>query len=290
MVTPRTFAQALLGALELPVTSNNVAALVAWQAAEGGHFVNPKAAYNPLNTTRELPGSSLAYTLWRDSQGTPHGFQAYQSWDQGLEATSKTLAQQAFSTIRVRLGQDAAPAVTLAAVKDTPWGTFNLQPEAWRAYQPYGDRTDPGEFSAYQVASVTTSRDLGEAEATGVIATIKQHPWLALAGAGLILGVAGALAYHFKSAAHGSRLLALGAGEAGKSSVVQSLLFPRSSYTKQTAALWARSHGFRADKIDVTARHIRIRQRSPSSLERMRTIHMGPEIKAVVGWPSRRSA
>ena len=202
MVTPRTFAQALLGALELPVTYNNIAALIAWQAAEGGHWFNT-AKYNPLNTTRELPGSVLWNPLWTDAQGVKHGVQSYQSWDQGLEATAKTLAQKNFTSIRVTLGRDADPATTLAEVKKTPWGTANLQPDQWRAYQAYGDaHKDAGEFGEYQVASMTTA-----SSSSGVIATVKRHPWIAVAGAGLIIGVAAALAYHFRTSGHRSRRL-----------------------------------------------------------------------------------
>lgn len=160
-VTPRIFARALLGAIGAPITANNTASLIAWQAAEGGHWFN-KARYNPLNTTLELPGSERVTTLWRDPQGVAHGVQAYQSWDQGLEATARTLAQQNMTTIRVRLGMDSDPAVTLAAIKATKWGTENLQPDAWRSYQPFGDaHKDPGAtlgdfFTASMVGRVAT--------------------------------------------------------------------------------------------------------------------------------------
>lgn len=132
-VTPRMFARALLEALDLPVTSNNVAAVIAWQAFEGGHWRNA-AAYNPLNTTRQH-GNSRPW-------GGKIPIQVFTTWDEGLEATALTLGQQNMTSIRVRLGMDADPAVTLQAIKENPsWGTFNLDPQAWRAAQAYGDVT-----------------------------------------------------------------------------------------------------------------------------------------------------
>lgn len=130
-VTPRIFARALLYALDLPTTPNNIAAVIAWQAFEGGHWRNA-AAYNPLNTTRQH-GDSRAW-------GGKIPIQVFTTWDEGLEATALTLAQQNMTSIRVRLGMDADPVTTLQAIKDNPhWGTFNLDPQAWRAAQAYGD-------------------------------------------------------------------------------------------------------------------------------------------------------
>jgi hypothetical protein len=62
---------------------------------------------------------------------------------------------------------------------------------------------------------------------------------------------------------------------------VQTLLFPRTSFTPESARSWAKSHGFKSGKVDVTAQYIRIRQLPPGG--RMRTIQFqNTPVKAVV--------
>lgn len=82
--TPQDWANALLTFMGLPTSQSNVQFLVSWAAMEGGNW-NNTATYNPLNTTLQLPGSSVM------SGGNTAGVQAYQSWDQGLQAISQTL-------------------------------------------------------------------------------------------------------------------------------------------------------------------------------------------------------
>jgi GNAT superfamily N-acetyltransferase len=69
-------------------------------------------------------------------------------------------------------------------------------------------------------------------------------------------------------------------------STVQSLLFARSSWSPNDARRWAAAHGFRADKVDVTANQIRLRQRDPKAFApgRWGTVPFGGEtgIQAVV--------
>ena len=79
--TQLTWAKALLVAMRLPVTADNVAAVTAWEMAEGGHWYNT-AYYNPLNTTQDMPGATVFNSV---------GVKAYTSWKQGLEATVKTM-------------------------------------------------------------------------------------------------------------------------------------------------------------------------------------------------------
>src|ERR1700685_1697682 len=63
---------------------------------------------------------------------------------------------------------------------------------------------------------------------------------------------------------------------------VQSLLFSRSSWSPAKAKAWARSHGYRSAKVDVTANNIRLRQKSPSGYRTLRTVTFGKGIRAVV--------
>ncbi len=111
--TQFTWAQALLVAMRLPVTADNVAAVTAWEMAEGGHWYNT-AYYNPLNTTQDMPGATVFNSV---------GVKAYTSWKQGLEATVKTLKNGYYGSIieALRRGNDSASVAQ--AVGASPWGT-----------------------------------------------------------------------------------------------------------------------------------------------------------------------
>jgi peptidoglycan hydrolase CwlO-like protein len=111
-----TWAQALLQRLRMPVTADNVAAIVAWETAEGGHWHNT-ARYNPLNTTQPMPGATAMNSV---------GVKAYRDWDQGFEATIITLHNGFYPRIlaALRTGNDAV-AVAIA-VGASPWGTGNF--------------------------------------------------------------------------------------------------------------------------------------------------------------------
>jgi hypothetical protein len=65
---------------------------------------------------------------------------------------------------------------------------------------------------------------------------------------------------------------------------VQSLLFPKGKFTVDKAKEWATSHGFKAEKTDVTDEFIRLRQKDPGKFNIFRTI-LFPEsggIKAII--------
>ena len=114
--TQLTWARALLVAMRLPVTADNVAAITAWEMAEGGHWYNT-AYYNPLNTTQSMPGATVFNSV---------GVKAYTSWRQGLEATVKTLRNGYYGDIieALRRGNDST--AVAAAVGASPWGTGNF--------------------------------------------------------------------------------------------------------------------------------------------------------------------
>ena len=114
--TQLTWAQALLMAMRLPVTADNVAAITAWEMAEGGHWYNT-AYYNPLNTTQSMPGATVFNSV---------GVKAYTSWKQGLQATVITLKNGYYGGIidALRRGNDST--AVAAAVGASPWGTGNF--------------------------------------------------------------------------------------------------------------------------------------------------------------------
>jgi len=118
-VTQVTWAQAFLKSLGMPMTVDNVAAIVAWEMAEGGHWYNT-AYYNPLNTTQTMPGSSSMNSV---------GVKAYSSWAVGLKATVITINNGFYGGIlaALRAGNDGQ--AVAAAVAASPWGTGSFTPK-----------------------------------------------------------------------------------------------------------------------------------------------------------------
>lgn len=115
--TPKWFAIKVLEQLGVPLTHQNVKAFVAWEAAEGGHW-NNSAHFNPLNTTQAMPGYS--------ETGSQGNIGSYTSWQQGIDATVKTLENGRYTDIIAALndGHDAHAVVT--AVVNSPWGTKSI--------------------------------------------------------------------------------------------------------------------------------------------------------------------
>lgn len=126
-MTPLRFAHALLRTLGAPESENNLRSVLGWIAQEGGHYYN-SALFNPLNTTMPMPGGRS----WSGS--IP--IKIYSSWQEGLDATVKTLQNGLYNAILIAFAQSRAPDDTLAIIDKTPWGTHNYQPgsaEKWAA-------------------------------------------------------------------------------------------------------------------------------------------------------------
>jgi peptidoglycan hydrolase CwlO-like protein len=111
--TQLTWARALLVAMRFPVTADNIAAITAWEMAEGGHWYNT-AYYNPLNTTQSMPGATVFNSV---------GVKAYTSWKQGLEATMITLKNGYYGGIIDALKRGNDSGAVAQAVGASPWGT-----------------------------------------------------------------------------------------------------------------------------------------------------------------------
>jgi len=118
-ITQVTWAQAFLKSLGVPMTADNVAAIVAWEMAEGGHWYNT-AYYNPLNTTQSMPGATVFNSV---------GVKAYTSWVQGLKASVITIRNGYYGGIldALRRGNDAQGVAD--AVAASPWGTGSFSPK-----------------------------------------------------------------------------------------------------------------------------------------------------------------
>lgn len=140
MVSPRDFAKIIINRMGFPETENNINALIVWQAAEGGHYVNT-AYFNPLNTAWKMPGSTFFNRLTPD-----FGVQRYTNWDQGIDATVNTLKMGIYQPIRDSFMKDAPTDETLRIIGGTPWGTYSLKTmtaEKVKEYLAYGDKADP---------------------------------------------------------------------------------------------------------------------------------------------------
>lgn len=111
--TPASWAAALLQRLGIPQSPGAIRSLVGWERAEGGHW-NNSARYNPLNTTQNAPGAG--------NTGTQGNIKVYQSWDQGLNATVKTLRNGNYGGILHAL-KAGDPNAVASAIGSSPWGT-----------------------------------------------------------------------------------------------------------------------------------------------------------------------
>lgn len=111
-----TWGKALLERAELPVTRQNLTALVAWQQAEGGHHRN-NARFNPLNTSRQSPGSTVVNS---------HGVRSYPSYEKGMDATVSTLRLGFYDKVRQALREGDSASAVARAVVASKWGTTGL--------------------------------------------------------------------------------------------------------------------------------------------------------------------
>lgn len=119
----RRFATAVLQKLGAPVNEVNISAMLRWMNQEDSRSKQEKGTraigidrYNPLNTTLNLQGST-------DSGG---GIRAYNTFEQGVEATVKTLQSKNYDysgvidVFKNAKGFDALK----TAVSESPWGTW----------------------------------------------------------------------------------------------------------------------------------------------------------------------
>lgn len=127
MILPIDFAKAFLVRLGLPLTENNVRSAVGWVGLEGGHYHNG-AWFNPFNTTQPMPGAE--YFMGGTA---PHGqpsIKRYLDWEQGLEATVKTITNPAYPSYKNILNafaRSADPEETLMIINNDPaWGTHDF--------------------------------------------------------------------------------------------------------------------------------------------------------------------
>ncbi len=129
--TPFDYARAVLSALAMPVTENNVAVFVtAMRAEQNPPETEKSATFNPLNLTQVTATSKCA----------PGGFsvpiQAYASWNDSVAAARKFFTyKDRYAAILAALRRSADPSETLSAWAQSPYGwTVVPSPAGWQTY------------------------------------------------------------------------------------------------------------------------------------------------------------
>jgi hypothetical protein len=104
------WARDFLTKLGMPITSENVRAVSAWEQAEG-----TKASFNPLATTQ----SGFAGETRFNSVGVKN----YATYQDGIDANVHALTNGRYANVlaALRSGNDAN--AVAQAIKDSPWGT-----------------------------------------------------------------------------------------------------------------------------------------------------------------------
>lgn len=108
----KNFYAKLLENLGAPITDENMKFLYAWRQAEG-----KGGKYNPFNTSWKLPGSVSVNS---------HGVKSYQSLEDGMIATVKTLKKPIYGCIVNGLKDDIGASQIAKCESLKTWGTGDL--------------------------------------------------------------------------------------------------------------------------------------------------------------------
>lgn len=111
--TRQTFAIQLLQNLGVPVTENNIKAILAQMLAE--EPAGEGAPNNPLNTTRDVG----KYGGWSAAPNIA----AYPNWHVGVMETADTYRQAFYASVIRDLRASADPRKTVSDIGSSPWGT-----------------------------------------------------------------------------------------------------------------------------------------------------------------------
>lgn len=117
-ITKEQFARAILSGIGANTAGVPYTAMLSWINHEGGHWHN-KAKHNPLNTTKAYPNSTSINS---------HGIKAYQTWQDGVNATLQTLAGLGgvYSGVVDSFISGTSADSIYQAITDSPWGTKNF--------------------------------------------------------------------------------------------------------------------------------------------------------------------
>jgi hypothetical protein len=109
----QAWSQAFLSAIPEPQTPCNLAAVDAWQQAEGGGVTNA-ASFNPLNTTQPERGSAAINGA---------DVQAFPTWSEGLQANVTAITNGLYGGILSALQAGNNAQAVASAVASSSWGT-----------------------------------------------------------------------------------------------------------------------------------------------------------------------
>ena len=72
-----------------------------------------------------------------------------------------------------------------------------------------------------------------------------------------------------------------------KQTEIQTLIFSKKHFTRESVVKWARDHDFHSGKVDETSTSFRLRQKEPGDFIQgsFRTIELTTGVKAVIGRP-----
>ena len=104
------WARDFLTKLNMPITSENVRAISAWEQAEG-----TKASFNPLATTQ----SGFAGETRFNSVGVKN----YATYQDGIDANAHALMNGRYTNILDALRAGNSATAVAQAIADSPWGT-----------------------------------------------------------------------------------------------------------------------------------------------------------------------
>ncbi len=104
------WARDFLTTLGMPITSENVRAVSAWEQAEG-----TKASFNPLATTQSgFTGETRFNSV---------GVKNYATYQDGIDANVHALTNGRYANILAALRAGDNATAVAQAIKDSPWGT-----------------------------------------------------------------------------------------------------------------------------------------------------------------------
>jgi hypothetical protein len=152
--TPEEWAKAMLVGLNAPTNKDSIDALKTWARFEGGNWKN-SAHYNPLNTTYGMPGAEDMNSA---------RVKAYQNWEQGIQATIKTLTgsnadKRGYSAIIAALREGKDKETILDAINKSAWVHGEGRPSN---YQFNGSSSDYSAGSMYKGSGGTATSTAGE--------------------------------------------------------------------------------------------------------------------------------
>jgi hypothetical protein len=114
-----TWGKAFARAIGAPWTPEVDRFFRAWAQSEASG-----AKHNPFATTQRMPGS----TTHINTNGTPNsaGVQDYKTWQQGVDATSKTIRSGRYGSLLTALRAGKSALAMARGLRDSPWGTGGL--------------------------------------------------------------------------------------------------------------------------------------------------------------------